>query len=460
MRLHAMIAVVALIATTTYSRAGVTHGNIDITTLNGTNLNQDSPDPAVSSTFSRLAGQAKILKQTNKGDYHIEFESAGTDDQTLGVLLSNVSVLEDDYSATIIPLDPGNTHAVPGPNYPISTTAYNGSFQNSGSNSDGAGSFFLSVNNAAGSTVVSSTGSAGQEYNSDVEFAFFTYDSYLAGFADTRGGLNDGSRSDPTDFLFGSSTTGIALVTAADVQAKPNPADFIDTTGGVATGRTGSEFIDVSSTGEFLLDLTSRVAPTAPDQGVFATNQNGVLLAVNGGNSNEFVTTRANPDGSFSLFNFDDAGATANTLNQNPVAFSYIPLGDSATAAVGRVDAEGDTLIGSGSFSVTKLTMLDSESVDGTYLLEIADQSLDTGTLLVTPESDGSTASSQFLMQEYREDLGGWVIQSRAVPTAALTDLLTDSAAFSFAFYKVPEPSSVALVACAAIVGLVLSRKR
>jgi hypothetical protein len=137
----------------------------------------------------------------------------------------------------------------------------------------------------------------------------------------------------------------------------------------------------------------------------------------------------------------------------------YVALNDPYAIAVGRIDGTTTPVIGSGNFTI-------SRPGTGQWLLKIANQTDSTGTLLVSPEGGGGLNVDNIVTYQWNESLAGWIIESRDLPADATTqvpalqNLNAGEAAFSFAFFPVPEPTTLGLLAPVAVVALTRRRRQ
>ncbi|WP_193211413.1 Ig-like domain-containing protein [Luteolibacter marinus] len=163
----------------------------------------------------------------------------------------------------------------------------------------------------------------------------------------------------------------------------------------------------------------------------------GVLLVTGGKNEDNFALSRANPDGTFSLFCHDN-GSNGRSYENDGVGFSYLAtssVGTHGLAALGRVNGDATADVAAGDFSVTK-------GPKGRWFLSIPGQSAATGTLIVSPEGGDTNNVDNILSAAWDEIAGHWIIESRdltgvAPQVPALQDMARpDEDAFSFAFFQ------------------------
>jgi hypothetical protein len=261
------------------------------------------------------------------------------------------------------------------------------------------------------------TSGPGDEFNTNVAGIYFRYDEHLAGFASNT--ANNGA---------------------------------LDTFVGSAGINLGTEFTDpTTSGGTYGLDLRNLTARSGAGAAP-ATSSAGVLLVTGGKNEDNYALSRANADGTFTVFCKDNGSSGAGYENDG-VAFAYVSLADPLVPAVGRVRGDGTTDVGSGNFAVTKTDV-------GTYFLTIAGQDDTTGTLIVSAEG-GETLNVDNIVSYQPGTLNGasgWYVEVRDIVNATtlippLEDVGTERA-FSFAFATVPEPSTAGLLLPAAVFAL------
>ncbi|MBL9152942.1 MAG: DNRLRE domain-containing protein [Verrucomicrobiales bacterium] len=233
------------------------------------------------------------------------------------------------------------------------------------------------------------------EANINVAAVYFRYNDWLAGFARNSTGTNGGTTNTLT------ASAGINL---------------------------GTQFTTAGS-GVFGLNLTSINASH--------TSQNGILLVNHAKNEDNYAASRANANGSFSMF-VRDNGVSGTTNEQDPIAFVYLPasaVGTKLLKAVGRVNSDGTTDVTGGTFTVTKGGV-------GQWYLSIPGQTHSTGVLMVSPEGGGTNNSDNIVSYQWDSANSRWIIESRDIPTTG-APVLEDGASaaedmFSFAFFEAP----------------------
>ncbi|MFD2255588.1 Ig-like domain-containing protein [Luteolibacter algae] len=232
----------------------------------------------------------------------------------------------------------------------------------------------------------------GDECNVNVGCAWFPFDEWLGGYVKNSTGANGG----PLDALTGSA--GIAI---------------------------GTHFTDESG-GKSLLDLTALGAGSA----------DGVLLVNHAKNEDNFALSKANSDGSFSLYVHDN-GSNGRSYEQDPVAFVYIPVnavGTKQLVAAARVNNDASTDVAGGSFSLVK-------AGTGQWFLTIPGQTNTSGVLIISPEGDVTNNVDNVISYEWDPAGSHWVIESRDLSGNTNQPNLQNGATddedmFSFAFFE------------------------
>jgi len=235
---------------------------------------------------------------------------------------------------------------------------------------DGSGHYFISVSDAP----------SGNELNSNVAAAYFPFaDGWLCGVVGNS--TNNGKMTT----LHGSD--GLSL---------------------------GDEFVDVAGTsGEYTLNLPGVDSQT-----------DGVLLVCGSKNEDNYALSKANADGSWTIYCHDNGGSGTNSENDG-VAFAYVPT-NIARTVVGKFDAEGDALIGSG-YVVTNIA-------PGIYRLSVTGYTPDTTILMVSPEG-GESANADNIVN-YKADGNDWLISTRDIAGMAPEQLDANEPVCSFALFS------------------------
>lgn len=253
--------------------------------------------------------------------------------------------------------------------------------------------FYIPVNNSS---------SAAEEVNIHVAAAHFPYTQWMGGLGRNSAATNGGA----TNTFVGSA--GITL---------------------------GTQFT-TTGTGTWGLNLTSVNAAY--------TAQNGILLVSHVKDEDNFALSKANADGSFTMYVRDNYADSTGT-EQDPIAFVYLPASDVGTKrlkALGRVNSNASTDVSGGTFSVTK-------GGTGQWYLSIPGQSNTTGTLIISHEGGGSNNSDNIISYQWDAVNSRWTIESRDIPTSGLPALQDGSAGtddmFSFAFFEAPGVPAVSI---------------
>ncbi len=249
----------------------------------------------------------------------------------------------------------------------------------------------------------------GDEVNINVACAWFPYSQWLGGFARNSAGTNGGALNTLT------ASAGISLGT-----------QFVDGSGGVST-----------------VNLTS----------LAASSTNGVLLVNHAKNEDNYALSRANADGTFTVW-IHDNGANGGSYEQDPVAFVYIPVADVGTkqlVATGRVNSDATTAVGGGTFTVTK-------GGTGQWYLTIPGQNDTTGVLIISPEGGGTNTSDNVVSYQWDVANSRWVIESRDLSGATTQPTLQNGATneedvFSFAFFETSNQGPTAAITAPAASG-------
>ena len=351
------------------------HGSLNVVQLNTTNNNQTSATPAVAVTIKPGATPNISIRGHNRGDIDMAFSADFTKDNVNGVMISSVTQ------------NGRNNASGGGPDGITYATSHS---EISG------GGFFLPIQSTSGG--IEPAG----EFNINVAAAWFPYGEGWLGAHASAGATNGGPL---TTFL------GHPSIRSGSV------LEFEDLGGGLSKLNIGA----------------------LQSHGVPATSSNGVLLVIGGKNEGNFALSTDNADGSFSLSVKDNASNNPIGYEQDGVAFVYVPVaavGRGHVKAVGRVQSDGSSEIGSGNYTITK-------QGTGEWLLTIPGQTESTGTLIISAEGGKHPAdvtpvpnnTDNFVCYEWNPALSGWVIQSRDLSPATLEDGATvDEDMFSFVF--------------------------
>ncbi|MCW1915535.1 hypothetical protein OJ996_18255 [Luteolibacter sp. GHJ8] len=352
------------------------HGSLNVVQLNTTNNNQTTVDPAVAVTIKPGATPGIHVRGHNRGDIDMQFGDNFATNNVNGVMITSVTE------------NGRNNVSGGGPNGTTYATSHS---EISG------GGFYLPIQSTSGGTEPAG------EFNINVAAAWFPYAEGWLGAHASAGSTNGGPL---TTFLSHPSIrSGVGM-------------EFTDLSGGLAS-----------------LNLSA-----LQSHGVPATSANGVLLVIGGKNEGNFALSSDNADGSFSISVKDNASNNATAYEQDGLAFAYAPVaaaGRGHVKAVGRVQSDGSSEVGSANYTITKLAGV------GQWLLQIPGQTESTGTLIISADGGkpptGVTPvpnnTDNFVCYQWDTAQSGWVIQSRDLSPATLEDGATaDEDMFSFVF--------------------------
>jgi hypothetical protein len=341
-------------------------------------------------------GGAPTIGAANRGDIDLDFVP-GVGDSTLGVLITHPSELNRNNVAF------GDDA---GPVYMTTATSIN--------TATGDYTQHTHVAAPAGTGNVAS----GQEGNVNFNYGFFRFaDGYIGGNV-----INSANNGELTSF------TGSAGITVSQVAAGPNVI-FDSAT---------------AAAGIYELNLTG------------ASSQNGLLIVSGGKNEDNYALSRANADGTFTLV-CKDNGADAQSYENDPVTFVYVPLskanaGASEIIAMGRISGNASTILGNGNYSITN-------TGTGTYRLTVPGVNPLQSSLLLSPETGVTTGLNVDNIYLFEADATGWTINGRDLPGGGLQTAGATEAIFSFVVL-IPEPTSgIALLSGVAILSLVRRRR-
>lgn len=212
----------------------------------------------------------------------------------------------------------------------------------------------------------------GAEYNVNVAGAWFPYDRYWGGLARNATDVNGG----PNNVLTGS--PGLVL---------------------------GVHFKDQGS-GVSLVDLRGLGIDSRTD---------GVLLVNHAKDENNYALSRANLDGTWTLFVRDIDQATYSKNEQDPVAFVFIPRTND-TLISGRFNGDGSIAMHSGASALFTVANLG----EGRWDLRIPGYGPTNGVLIISAEGGGNLNGDNLVSYQARADGSGWEVQSRDTPGMAL----------------------------------------
>jgi hypothetical protein len=433
-------------------------GNLDVIQLNNSNAGLLDPSPAVSVTVAPGSSPGFNFTGANRGDIDMTFGTAN--DVAGGVMITAVRENGRDNSAA------GDS---PGIKF---ATAH--SELGAGGN---AGRFFMPISDSPG----------GGEYNINVAAAHFPFnEGWLGGHsrnsANTNGGVQNvltatSGISIGTHFFdngggsftinlsglssFGVPATaqnGVLLVTghknednyamsgdnpdgSFQVRLKDNGANGANT----ERDPIGFVYVPVAAAGPDLLTAVGRI-------------QSDGTAEISGGN---FTVTKlveivppVNAVADTTELGFEVIVAdAAGVVNGQTVTGDGIP----ADTRVVLVTGTTVTLDKAATATATAVPLtFTTPPTQGRWLLEIPGQSASTGTLIVTPCTDGTTAFNNvdnIVSYEWDAGLGtagGWVIESRDIVDGSASPVLEDGATpdedmFNFAFFTTspanPQPT-------------------
>lgn len=390
--------------------AVVVHGQIDVVQIDGGNA-------ASSITLTTpVASPGFGLNGGNRGDFNLGLNMTLADGIPMSVVRQNGRD-NDPFGGGL-----GG----------VADTPFGGiRYASSAVDRTGTNAWFIPVFNSS-----NASDAGGDEFNMNVAVAYFPYTDYLGGWFRNAAGTNGGVNNELT-------SAHPSLVVGTHVIDQYIPAI-------PATPETPA--VPAVNPGRTTVDFRTLEAKTRSGS-VLASSATGILLATGGKNEDNYAMTLANDDGTFTVFSHDN-GANGTSFEQDFVAFVYIAANDPNTTAMGRILNDGSAVAGtsSGDFTITK-------GSSGIWYLTIAGQSDSTGTLMITPagETSGNTPDN-LLSYEWDPANNRWEIQTRDLPNMGLQDAGAGVAAFSFAFFSVPEPGSLSLLL--APVALLLKRRR
>lgn len=347
-------------------------GAVEFANIEAEQIDTGNTPESVVFTVGAGSSSGFVIEGGNRGDIDVSF--GFENDVDSGILFSSVAQNGRDNSATG---DPG------GISYAISGVEFSGGAR--------SGKFYIPLFATAGSAL-----NSGSEVNQNVSAAFFPFaEGWIGGTA--KNSSNNAAMS--------------------SVQSGNDLAEnrvLLDT-----------HFTDLASpNGQYALDLSA----------FGYDSSEGVLLTCGGKNENNFALSRANADGTFSLF-VKDVASNGTGGENDPIAFVFIPtsaVGSHRLVASGRVNQDASTDVTGGTFSVTK-------GGTGEWFLTIPGQSGTTGTLLVSPcrGEDTDETVDNFVTSEWDASNSRWVVQSRDIPGSTLEDApLSGTDIFEFAFFS------------------------
>ncbi|MEO5917447.1 MAG: Ig-like domain-containing protein [Luteolibacter sp.] len=342
-------------------------GNINV-------VQNDANNTATSVTLTKGAGSTQnfTILGGNRGDYDVSFGTPN--DVAGGVVMSCVTQTTRDNVASGDTIPTGGTST-------LFTASSMVDFVGSGY----PNKYWIPVARTA----------QGDEVNINTACAWFSYNTWLGGFARNSAGTNGGANNALT------ASSGINL---------------------------GTQFVDAGS-GVSTVNLTSLTS-----FGQSATAANGILLVTGAKNEDNYAAAKANADGTFTVWVHDN-GVNGGAYEQDPVAFVYLPtaaVGTNQLVATGRVRSGGTTSAGGGSYTLTKGGV-------GQWYLSIPGHNNTTGVLMISPEGGGANTLDNVVSYQWDNANSRWVIESRDLSGATALPTLQDGGStaeemFSFAF--------------------------
>ena len=189
----------------------------------------------------------------------------------------------------------------------------------------------------------------------------------------------------------------------------------------------GTEFVDLGGgrANLFLPGVDARV--------------DGIVLVNGGKNEDNFALSRPSADGTSFQLAIKDNGSNGSGLEQDPVAFVYIPK-NTQGLVLGRVSGGGNptTSAGGGSGAILSQGDFTIQTLGvGRYQLDIAGQTSTSGVLLISPEGMDNLNVDNIVT--YQANGTGWEIQTRDLTGTAsdvpgLQTITNPEAAFNFVF--------------------------
>lgn len=229
------------------------------------------------------------------------------------------------------------------------------------------------TDNASGYFIPVHTSPGGDEFNVNLAVAWFPYaDGWIGGHAinSANGGVLTSLAASP----------GLTLSTTA----------------------AGSNVLyDPGATGQYELNLTGIDSQT-----------DGILLVSGGKNEDNFALSRANADGTWSIF-VKDNGSNTTTTEADGLAFAYIPKTAVVTGANPGIHAMG-RLNGNLTRDVTAGNYVITRTAVGKYRLLAPGIDPTQAVLLLSSEWAG-VAQDNILL--YEADSKGWNLEQRDLPT-------------------------------------------
>jgi hypothetical protein len=252
-----------------------------------------------------------------------------------------------------------------------------------------------------------------REYNVNVAAAYFPFNKFLGGLARNINRVNNGSNN----LLIASSQLVLGT-------------HFIDL---AVTNENGGWAFDE---GKSRVDLTSLGINSQTD---------GILLVNHGKDEGNFALSHAEADGTWSVYVHDATKNDADSWEQDPVAFVYIPRTNTDIVS-GKFNADASISMYSGG---TPQFTVDNRS--GRYYLQMRDYAATNGVLIISAEG-GTTGLNldNTVRYEITDDGLGWIIETRDAPVNGLQSpyevidgVNVAQAVASFVFIPAPTKPSV-----------------
>ncbi len=339
----------------------------------------------------------------NTGDYYVQIGGNKYDDVAKGVLISSVA----ECGRTNIQASSGTTKRTV---FPESFVEINGL-------TDDVTNGVMNAWYRICTHCTNKSGTAGNtaEANVNVSAAWFPYDRYIGGVARTWPYVNGGSNS--------------LVIGAPEVVLGTT---FIEN--GIPDGSGGW----AANQGTWTLDLRTYGINSLAD---------GVLLVNHAKDEGNIGLSKANEDGTWTLYVHDISDDTASAYEQDPIAFVYVPRTDTSVIS-GKFDAAGNIMIYSGSspqFTVQKLAQ------NGRYTLTMNSYAATNGVLVISPEGGGQYNLDNQVCYKINPDGLSFEIQSRDMPANGLQSPFANvdgvqvpEPTCSFVF--IPKPTTVSIV--------------
>ncbi|WP_254512720.1 DNRLRE domain-containing protein [Anatilimnocola floriformis] len=343
------------------------------------NINVQQNDPGNAATSVTITTPYSFndfrIRGGNRADYDVQIGPSATDDVAGGILMTSIrNNGRDNGEVNSVPPEPDTAAGV---QYGISAVSAT------------ATGYSIPVFNT--SNAVNVADNEGIEYNFDLSAAYFPYaDGWIGGIARRADGAN-GSATALNDQLIGS--PGLTF-----------GAHYTNTVAGQST-------VDLRSMG---IDST----------------KDGVLLVNGAKNENNFALSRANADGTWTVF-VKGHNQDGTSYEQDPVAFVYAPLSNT-NVVVGKFRGGANNItMQNAPFTVTNPST-------GTYRLTIPGHSPADGVLIISAE--GGAGNNIDNPVSFVANGNSWDIQTRDLPNMGLQNIDAADNVVSFVFIPGPTP--------------------